>query len=315
MSVYTAVARAELARFLADYPLGELVAYSGIESGIENTNYFVTTVSGEFVLTLFESTPVADLPYFLALMAHFAARGLPCAEPLAARDGIWLRALAGRPAALLRRLPGTSVTTPQPAHCAAIGATLARMHLAAADFAGERADDRGPAWRAATAARIRPLLTVDARQMLERALAAPPLDESGRLLPRGAIHADLFRDNALFNGEQLGGIIDFYYARSGPFLYDLAVAASDWCTSAHGTPEPSRLHALLAAYRDIRPLTAGEQAHWYAALHAAGLRFWLSRQHDRLFPRAGVLTWSKDPAPYARLLHDAAACAPAWAAL
>ncbi|MCP5200662.1 MAG: homoserine kinase [Gammaproteobacteria bacterium] len=301
MSVFTIVRRPELETFLRAYEVGELVDFEGIEAGIENTNYFVTTSAGRYVLTLFEATPRAELGYFLDLMAFLAEHGLPSAHPIADRDGAYLRTLNERPAALVVRLPGRSVARPNAAQCQAIGAALATMHRAVAEFPGYRANDRGPAWRRAVAARIAPRLAAGDRVLLEAALAADALERVPGL-PGGVIHADLFHDNALFEGERLSGIIDFYYAHNGPFIYDLAVTVADWCFAA-GELDARRAGALVAAYHAVRPLTAAEQASWAAAIRTAGLRFWISRLQDQIFPRDAALTFIKDPAPFRAVLQ------------
>lgn len=302
MSVYTVIERHELEALLADYDVGALQNFSGITAGIENTNYFVTTEAGAYVLTLFEFTPAAELPFFLALMAHLAEHGVPSAHPLTDRAGRSLRELKGRPAALVMRLPGASVAHPQIAHCRAIGRAMAHMHVATLDFHGHRANDRGAEWRAEVAGIVAPRLDTEDRALLWETVEEFR-DERFAGLPAGVIHADLFRDNALFEGERLTGLIDFYYARSGAFVYDLAVAVADWCFDDDKRALlPDLAAALLNAYREVRPLTAAECAAWMAALRAAGLRFWLSRLKDLHFPRDGALVHIKDPEPFKRVL-------------
>jgi homoserine kinase type II len=301
MSVFTIVRRPELERFLHGYDVGDLLDFEGIEAGIENTNYFVTTSAGRFVLTLFEATPRLELGYFLDLMAFVAEHGLPSAHPIANRGGDFLGTLNERPAALVVRLPGHSVASPGAPHCRAIGAALATMHRAVADFRGFRANDRGAAWRTDVAQRIAPRLTTADRALLEAALADDELERVRAALPGGVIHADLFHDNALFEGEQLTGIIDFYYAHNGPFVYDLAVTVADWCF-VDGALEPSRAHALVSAYAAVRTVGDEERACWAAAIRAASARFWISRLQDQLFPRDAALTFIKDPAPFRAVL-------------
>ncbi|MGE0858121.1 MAG: homoserine kinase [Gammaproteobacteria bacterium] len=302
MSVYTVIEVDELAAFLADYEVGALVRYSGISAGIENTNYFVTTNVGEYVLTLFESTPASELPYFLDLMAHLAEHGVPSAHPIADRQDRYLRELRGRPCALVRRLPGGSVAYPDAAHCAAIGGAMARMHQVGMSFTPRRASDRGPRWRAETAALVAPRLDPAERELLETSVAEFAHDPF-HALPQGVIHADLFRDNALFEGHVLSGLIDFYYAFNGALVYDLAVAVADWCMDeGKYRLEADLARAMLGAYAAERPLSDGEKAAWPQALRAAGLRFWLSRLKDQLFPRDGALVHIKDPAPFKRVL-------------
>ncbi|MEQ8233731.1 MAG: homoserine kinase [Gammaproteobacteria bacterium] len=303
MSVYTVVARAELEAFLGGYALGELRDYAGIEAGIENTNYFVTTSHGEYVLTLFEVTPVEDLDFCLALMAHLADAGIPSAHPLADRDARYLGVLCGKPAALVQRLPGRSVSRPGIDHCRAIGAAMAHMHLAGASFKRARAAERGRRWRETVFARLRPVVGGAERALLDAVAGDAELAER-RDLPNAVIHADLFHDNALFVDTRLTGIIDFYYAHTGALVYDLAVTVADWCFDA-GSFDVIRARAVLQAYTAVRPVTAAEQAAWPAAMRAAGTRFWLSRLHDQCFPRAGALTHIKDPAPFRAVVEFA----------
>lgn len=302
MSVYTVIERHELEAFLADYEVGALRSFSGITAGIENTNYFVTTEAGDYVLTLFEFTPAAELPFFLALMAHLAEHGVPSAHPLADRGGRFLRELKGRPAALVMRLAGASVAHPQVGHCRAIGEAMARMHLATLDFTAHRDNDRGPAWRAEVASLVAPRLDEEDRRLLGSAIEEFR-EDCFAALPGGVIHADLFRDNALFHAGRLTGLIDFYYAHSGAFVYDLAVAVADWCFDDDKRVfKPALAGALLGAYDEVRPLLKAEREAWGAALRACGLRFWLSRLKDQHFPRDGALTHIKDPQAFKRVL-------------
>ena len=302
MSVYTVIERDELETFLADYKVGRLHSFSGITAGIENTNYFVTTSAGDYVLTLFEFTPAEELPFFLALMAHLAEHGVPSAHPLADTSGASLRELKGRPAALVMRLPGASIARPELVHCRAIGEAMARMHLASLDFGGRRDNDRGAAWRDEVATIVGPCLDAADRQLLHVSVDEFRSDSFAHL-PAGVIHADLFRDNALFEAERLTGLIDFYYAHHGAFIYDLAVAVADWCFDEDKRALFSPLaDALLGAYDKVRPLKDAERAAWPAALRAAGLRFWLSRLKDKHFPRDGALVHIKDPEPFKRVL-------------
>ncbi len=302
MSVYTVIERHELETFLADYEVGDLRSFAGITAGIENTNYFVSTAAGDYVLTLFEFTPAAELPFFLALMAHLAEHDVPSAHPLADSTGRYLTTLKGRPAALVIRLPGASVMHPQGIHCEAIGRTMARMHLATLTFSDQRDNDRGPAWRTEVANMVAPTLSAEDRRLLAETVEEFR-DDPFTGLPSGVIHADLFRDNALFQDHRLSGLIDFYYAHSGAFIYDLAVAVADWCFDDDKRVLNATLaDALLGAYNEVRPLLTSERAAWMKALRAAGLRFWLSRLKDKHFPRDGALVHIKDPEPFKRVL-------------
>lgn len=303
MSVYTRVEPPQLKEFLLSYPLGELVTYCGVSAGIENTNYFVTTTEGEFVLTLFESTPYQHLPYFLELMAFLAEHGVPSAHPLADRQGRYLTTLCGKPAALVRRLKGSDVREPGAAHCAALGKALGHMHRVGVFFNGRRANDRGPAWREATARKVLPCLNPEDAALLREELRYQKQNPCHELA-QGVIHGDLFRDNALFVDSALTGIIDFYYACNDALLYDVAVTVNDWCSDASGALDAPRLGRLLDAYVRERPFDAVERAAWPVMLRAAALRFWLSRLHDRHFPRQGEITHTKDPEVFKRILRD-----------
>jgi homoserine kinase type II len=301
MSVFTTVSADELTEWLKAYPLGTLLELKGIASGITNTNYFVTTTNGRYVLTLFEEHTAEELPYFLDLMTHLAERGVPCPHPVRRNDGVQLDELNGKPAALVSCLAGRDIETPNEIHCAEVGRVLAKMHLAGESFSGKSHDTRDGAWRQTTADKVFGLLSADDQSMLSQVMqrqANLNLDA----LPQGVIHADLFRDNVLFDGEKIGGLIDFYYACRGAFLYDLAIAINDWCVNADGSLDKSRVMAMLKAYHVVRPLTVQEKAVWTDMLPIAALRFWLSRLKDKHFPHAGELTHAKDPQHFQKIL-------------
>ncbi len=307
MSVYTRVEREQLEAFLTNYDLGELLEQQGISDGIENTNYFVTTTKGRYVLTLFESLSAEELPFFLDLMAFLADHNVPSASPLADGEGSYLRTLNSRPAALVERLSGAWVATPSAAQCAALGTVLGRLNREGQAFKGERPNTRGPHWWRVTSERVMGRLSEADARMLQDELAyqsSHRLDE----LPRGVIHADLFRDNALFQGDELTGVIDFYYACTDVLLYDLAVTVNDWCSNNDGSLDEARTAAMLQAYSAERPLTDQERKSWPVMLRAGALRFWLSRLQDKLFPRPGEMTHIKDPDEYARVLRDRIVC-------
>jgi len=307
MSVYTKVEREQLETFLTHYDLGELVEQQGISDGIENTNYFVTTTRGRYVLTLFESLSADELPFFLDMMAFLADHDVPSACPLADVEGSYLRELNDRPAALVERLSGAWVSAPSAVQCAALGAALGRLNREGQAFKAQRPNTRGPHWWRVTAERVMDKLPEADVSMLQDELA---YQSSHRLdvLPRGIIHADLFRDNALFQGDELTGVIDFYYACSDVLLYDLAVTVNDWCSNDDGALDEARTMAMLQAYNAERPLTDQERESWPVMLRAGALRFWLSRLQDKLFPRPGEMTHIKDPEEYARVLRDRIAC-------
>jgi homoserine kinase type II len=302
MSVYTKVTPSRLADWLKRYPVGTLTELKGIAAGIENTNYFVTTTHGRYVLTLFERLPAQDLPFYLGLMAHLARLGIPCPAPVADHGSGLFSTLNGKPAALVTRLPGAPVLSPAPAHCAQTGALLAAMHVAGQSFAGTLENPRGPKWWRATAPQVAPFLDDRRRQLLESELE---LQSRYRFqdLPRGAIHADLFRDNVLWDGDRVGGVIDFYFAGVDAWLFDVAVTLNDWCVHPDGEIDRDRAMALLGAYDAARPFTAIERGAWPVMLRAASLRFWLSRLHDFHLPRPGELVHAHDPEHFRRILE------------
>lgn len=312
MSVYTTVSRQQLADFLRRYDVGALLGFEGISAGIENTNYFVTATNGRFVLTIFEEIPATELPFFLELMAVLAEHGIPSAHPVADRQGRYLQTLRGKPAALVQRLPGQSTERPDRVHCAAIGETLALMHRVSADLTVHRENDRGPAWRAHTMALLADRLDAASLALLTQEIAVQDADPY-QGLPAGVIHADLFRDNALFEDHRLTGLIDFYYAHNGPFVYDLAVTVADWCFVPEGRFELDKLGALVGGYRRVRALLPAECAAFVTALRGAGLRFWLSRLRDQHFPKAGEITHIKDPEPFRALIVESRTVGPALA--
>ena len=313
MSVYTAVSEAELADWLTRYSVGRLTACEPIKSGIENTNYFVTTTQGRYVLTLFERLPADELPFYLDLMAHLARHGIPCPAPIADLSDKYLGSLNGKPAALVTRLPGRSIEHPEATHCEELGALLARMHLAGRSYGAYLENPRGPRWWRFAAREVTPFLDGEQRSLLEKELAFQA-EHRFPDLPRGPVHADLFRDNALFERGRLSAVFDFYFAGVDCLLYDLAVCANDWCLTKDLRLEAGRVGALLSAYHALRPLTALERDAWPAMLRAAALRFWLSRLHDFHLPRPGMLVHAHDPEHFRRVLESRVAIAPAWIA-
>lgn len=303
MSVYTPISKEQLITFLGHYDLGDLIEYEGISAGIENTNYFVTTSRDRLVLTLFESHSHAELVYFLDLMAHLADHQVPSAHPIADEQGAYLRTLNGKPAALVKRLSGRHIDQPSLAQCDALGQELAQLHVAGLSFTGHRDNDRGSQWWSQTSQALAGHLDEADQTMLSRELAFQSEHLTDEL-PRGVIHADLFRDNALFDGDQLTGIIDFYYACNDVLLYDVAVTLNDWCSTADGTLDDTKAAALLHAYQKVRPINAAEMAAWPVMLRAGALRFWLSRLYDLHFPREGEITHTKDPDVFKRILRQ-----------
>jgi homoserine kinase type II len=334
MAVFTEVDFGEADALVQRLGLGPLRELRGIEGGIENTNYFATTESGEFVLTLFERLGAEQLPYYLCLMKHLAGRGLPVPEPVAdpaiqppsghaltipanAPCELLLK-VAGKPAALVQRLSGRSELAPRAAHCTELGALLARMHLAARDFPRIQPNLRGLAWWNDTVPVVLPYIDESQAGLLRAELAYQNhVAESSAYaaLPRGPVHADMFRDNVMFaTGENAGaaprltGVFDFYFAGTDTWLFDLAVCLNDWAIDlATGAHDAERADALLAAYETVRPLNAAERALLPAMLRAAALRFWISRLWDFHLPREASMLKPHDPAHFERVLRERAA--------
>ena len=314
MSVYTPVSDAELAAWLGSFSVGRLVSCEPIEAGIENTNYFVTTTQGRYVLTLFERLPADELPFYINLMAHLARHGIPCPAPIADLSDQYLRRLNGKPAALVTRLPGRSVERPGRVECAELGALLGRMHLAARSYPAYLENPRGSRWWRLAARQVAPFLD-DSRQALLEGELQFQTQHRFPDLPRGPVHADLFRDNALFDEGRISGVIDFYFAGVDCLLYDVAVCANDWClvdAQADRALDEERTRALLAACHAVRPFGALEREAWPAMLRAAALRFWLSRLHDFHLPRPGMLVHAHDPEHFRDILELRMSAQPVW---
>jgi len=311
MSVYTVIEDAELRAFLGHYCVGELTDFKGIKDGIENTNYFVNTVKNNqplhFVLTIFEQHTFDELQYFLNLMHHLADHRVPSANPVADNEGNYLRLFNNKPIALVERLPGSSITETCVDHCAQLGAAMGKMHAAGLSYPTHIDNPRGPLWCQQTAAQVMHRLTAEDQAILQQEVVFQK-DKRDASLPRGMVHADLFRDNALWYNDQgkamFSGIIDFYYACDDVLLYDLAVAANDWCCQGDYRLDKDKVTALLSHYHPYRPLQAHEQNYWPILLRAAALRFWLSRLYDKYFPRPGELVHTKNPDVFKTILSD-----------
>jgi homoserine kinase type II len=307
MSVYTLVSPEELDAWLARYAVGSLVLQSPIAAGIENTNYFVTTTKGRWVLTLYERLPAGELPFYLNLMAHLARAGVECPAPAPDRTGALFSLLNGKPAGLVTRVDGEPIDAPDVPHCAAVGAALGRLHVASATYRARLGNRRGPGWWRQAARAVRPLLDAGQNELLAAELKFQTGFGKGTM-PKGAIHGDLFWDNVLFVGDRVSGIIDFGFAATDFLAYDLAITVNDWCIVndgvAAGALVPELVDALVGAYRGVRPLTPDERAQWPGLLRAAALRFWLSRLYDLHLPRSGELVHAHDPEHFERILRD-----------
>ena len=323
MAVFTEVSAAEASTLVARLSVGKLTDLRGIQAGIENSNFFLDTLdkgsARHWVLTLFERLNFEQLPFYLELMRHLAQRGIPVPMPQADADGTILHRLKGKPAALVDRLPGGHQLAPDVDHCAQVGAMLARMHEAGRDLPLQQPNLRGLAWWAETVPQVLPHVSPEQQALLQselafqQQLAASPAYAS---LPRGPIHADLFRDNVMFEpgGERLGhggrgherlcGFFDFYFAGVDAFLFDIAVCLNDWCIDlASGAMADERAQAFVAAYAAVRPLSSNEQRLLPALLRAAAFRFWLSRLWDLHLPRDAALLKAHDPRHFERVLR------------
>lgn len=311
MAVFTEVSGDEAQALLRLLNLGELRAMRGIQGGIENTNYFVTCerdgVAHDYVLTLFERLGFEQLPFYLYLMKHLAQHGIPVPDPAADKDGDILHALCGKPAAVVDRLRGHSELKPTPAHCAAVGEMLARLHLAARDYGRRQPNLRGLAWWNETVPVVLPHLDEAQASLIRSELAYQNHVAAGATyaaLPRGPIHADLFRDNVMFEDGRLTGFFDFYFAGVDTWLFDIAVCLNDWCIDLDtGAHEAQRADAFLQAYGRVRPLSAAERQLMPAMLRAGALRFWISRLWDFHLPREASMLKPHDPDHFERVLR------------
>ncbi|HKA70773.1 MAG TPA: homoserine kinase [Xanthobacteraceae bacterium] len=312
MAVYTDVSAEDLAKFLADYDLGELLSYKGIAEGVENSNFIVHTRRGYFILTLYEKRVAAsDLPFFLALMEHLASRGLTCPQPVRNKAGTAAGTLAGRPAAIVTFLEGMWLRRSSPGHCAAVGAALAQLHVAGADFPMRRKNTLSvEGWRTLyngvshKGDVLHPGLCDTIATELNFLEQAWPRD-----LPQGVIHADLFPDNVFFLGDKLSGLIDFYFACTDTLAYDVAVCLNAWCFEADHSYNVTKGRNLLQAYARGRPLSRAEWEALPLLARGAAMRFLLTRLVDWLNVPPGALVRPKDPLEYFRKLrfHQAVA--------
>lgn len=308
MAVFTAVSLDDLSQWIKQFPLGRALALDGISSGIDNSNFFLTTEQGEYVLTIFENLRFEQLPFYVQLMRHLAERGIPVPAPVPNADGELVVTLHGKPAIIVSRLSGASQMDPQPAHCAEVGRMLARMHLAGRDFALSQPNLRGLDWILATAPQVQPFLGDGEAALLRTEVGYQADFAAGgtyAALPRGPVHADLFRNNVMFEGERLTGCFDFYFAGVDTWLFDVAVTVNDWCIDlASGRLDAARVRALLDAYHAARPFTPEERTAWQPMLRAGALRFWLSRLYDLHLPRAAELLTPHDPTHFERILRE-----------
>ncbi len=305
MSVYTTVHHRDLVAFLNTYELGKLLSFEGINSGIENSNFFLNTTSGQFVLTLFERINADDVKFCLTFTEYLDSQNLHCPRPMRRRDGSYLATLSGKPAAVVQRLPGSSIEQAEAVHCRAAGDWLGHLHRIGSRFPLQRENTFNPIWLRSRTDALRPVLPAAQRMLLQQELAHQSgIDFSS--LPKGIIHGDLFRDNVLFSTASpntlLSGVIDFYYACYDTLLLDLAITINDWCIDHQQHLQPSRVQTLLMAYNRQRPLVEEEFSLLQQLLRYAALRFWVSRSFDLYFPRTGEILQTKNPQIFQSLL-------------
>ncbi|NEX64272.1 homoserine kinase [Noviherbaspirillum galbum] len=308
MAVFTPVTLDDLSQWITQFNLGRALAIKGISSGIENTNFFLTTETGEYVLTIFEKLTAEQLPFYLHLMRHLAERGVLVPAPIANLEGDILHTLKGKPASIVTKLEGESQLDPKPVHCEAVGAMLARMHIAGENFPMHLPNLRGLDWWLKTTPVVLPYLPDGPKELLraeihaQDAFAASPVY---RALPRGPIHADLFRNNVMFSGDRLTGFFDFYFGCCDTWLFDIAVTVNDWCIDLRtGALDLDRAKAMLDAYHAVRPFTEAERDAWQPMLQAGALRFWLSRLYDFYLPREAEMLTPHDPTHFERILRQ-----------
>ena len=301
MSVYTTVSQQQLKDFLALYPLGNLISFKGIKDGIENTNYKVTTTQGNFILTIFESLTAKELPCYLLLLNYLAQIDFPAPNPQKSEKGQYLSTLIGKPAALFNCLSGYSIENPSHSQCEEVGAYLAKLHLCSDKHDFQKPNSKNLAGCQSVFNKIRSSLSKDEIRLLISELSFQA-SYSFPVLPQGLIHADLFKDNVLFNNGRISGILDFYNACNDYFLFDIAVTCNDWCID-NEIINQKKVEALLCGYSKIRQLNDDERKHFTVFLRLAALRFWLSRLEHLLNPKEGELTLAKDPLVFRRLLE------------
>jgi len=318
MAVFTPIELQDISQWISEeFDIGQASEIRGIHGGIENSNFFLDTSKDgrkqEYVLTIFERLSAEQLPFYLELMRHLANKGVPVPKPIENKQGQILFTLKGKPAAIVTKLPGLSRLQPEANHCALVGEMLAKMHLAGKDFPKSQENLRSLSWWQKTIPQVLSHLNTSQKDLLTHELATQESFFSSSaydVLPQGASHCDLFRDNVLFDpkgsntsDDQLGGFFDFYFAGTDKWLFDIAVTANDWCLADNKQDlDPIRLDAFMKAYQSVRPLTNEEQASWPLMLRAAALRFWVSRLWDFYLPRDAQMLTPHDPTHFERIL-------------
>ena len=302
MSVFTPVSTAEARSLLERYTLGELERLEGIAQGVENTNYFLTTTTGEYVLTLFEHIPRADLPFYVGLMDHLAHHEVTCPAPMRMDNGEMIAEVNGKPACIVTKLPGAPEPDPDVDLCRAAGRILAGIHVAGVGYDASLENWRGREWRERFAEAVGPKLSRSENELIESENRYQAIHDDA-VIPRGVIHGDFFHDNVLWDDEGTGGVIDFYFACDDALLYDVAIAVNDWCVNPGATLDHARAHAFIEGYEALRPLESFERSLWPVMLRRAALRTWLGRLGYNYFPRDSHMTIPKDHEFSRRLLE------------
>ncbi len=307
MSVFTPLNFEEVRVWLRNFDIGEIVALKGIAAGITNTNYFVVTQNNRYVLTIFEKNTLSELPYFVVLMTHLAQHNILCPTPIFDKNGVALHLLKNKPALMVSCLQGKDIATPNLAQVGQVATALAKLHVAAKKFTQTGVNQRGQDWFIKTARQVAPKMFSADAQLLKTELQYQLSIDTSQL-PHGVVHGDLFRDNVLFDDDQLGGFIDFYYACNDVLAYDVAIAVNEWCLHHNGSDlgniDSQKLSHFLRQYEGLRPFSALEQQMWPALLRRAALRFWLSRLYDFYYPADGALTHTKDPNHFKNILQQ-----------
>jgi len=304
MSVFTNVSETDARTLLEHYSLGDLERLEGIAQGVENTNYFLTTTTGEYVLTLFEHIPPADIPFYVGLMDHLAHHEVTCPEPMRMddADATMIAHVNGKPAIIVSRLRGAPRTTPDEHDCRAAGRILAGVHVAAVDYDASLENQRGREWRESFAEAVLPKIPRAHGDLVESENRYQGMHDDA-VLPQGIIHGDFFHDNVLWDEDGEGGVIDFYFACDDALLYDVAIAVNDWCVNEDATLDHRRARAFIHGYSELRPLESFERELWPVMLRRAALRTWLGRLGYNYFPRDSHMTIPKDHEFSRRLLE------------
>jgi homoserine kinase type II len=302
MSVFTPVSPEEARAYLQHYTLGELESLEGIAQGVENTNYFLTTTTGEYVLTLFEHIPREDLPFYIGLMDHLAHHEVTCPAPMRKDDGEMLGELNGKPAVIVTRLPGEPRAKPTPSDCREAGRILAQIHVAGVAYDASLENWRGREWREEFAQKLATRVPREEAALIDAENQYQAMYDD-HVLPVGIIHGDYFHDNVLWDDEGNGGVIDFYFACDDLLVYDVAIGVNDWCVNPDATLDHARAHAFVRGYHERRPLETLERELWPVMLRRAALRTWLGRLGYNHFPRESQMTIQKDHAFSRRLLQ------------